>query len=591
MAISANNVIVVYNSTDPDSEAFADHYVARHGLTDSGPDSQKVGIATSSLEILPDAATFNSSLLDPLKIAIDAIELAGRQVFAVVLGYRVPGGFYDGSDVISATSRISRINHAFNKSLNNFLFDRRVFKDYDAIDKDFALVCSRIDAPTLSLAQRQVDIGEELNRQFFVEGTFYLDPYSDRQGFGASEYQQALLDFSDSQLPTLNLNISETVFLDPYIDVVIPSVTNDSFVWSWFTNRGSFNFFKSSNAIRTFFYNADYDGAFTVRDIDERRWPVLAIRSEYMATAGAMSNPGNDGLLFPRPFFDALLRGATIGEAYLFSVPFLDWTMTLFGDPLVSFSFPVREADDLGEGPTDRNESVRLMSMDLARSIAYRLKKQSELENSRDRIVASTDVATEVDLLSEAQRLFENNSGGVRESEYAIIVNQFFEFIINIQKFVDVENVLPTVDEYLTSQGFGVSELLTSILRKDDVVSASNILEVGSWQVELPIIDDALAFALYHFHLQVSDQEDFSNIVIDVNSQDDQVNWLFEKDENDFIAMTELGVASRFIGQRVRYESKESEILTRGTVYYFRLRQLDQQTNYSFRTFTDIIYT
>ncbi len=197
---------------------------------------QLVGIESADTnEILDSEEDFNTNILNPLKDALGASELSDRNIWGIVLGYKVPCGYtyideYVGEHTISATSRISRINNDFELKLPNRLYNRQVFKRFDQDDADFALICSRIDAPTLLQAKEFVDNAEELRRQLFVGGTFYIDPYSDQIGSDADDYKELLENFRNLSLPKLNLDSFSTQFLDPYIDVTIPFVQDDSFV-------------------------------------------------------------------------------------------------------------------------------------------------------------------------------------------------------------------------------------------------------------------------------------------------------------------------------------------------------------------------
>jgi len=586
MALSSENVVVVYCLGDLASEDFADHYVSRHSLDAS----QKIGVpCTPNKEILDDEATFNSEILTPLKTAIDALESGGRPIHAVVLGFGVPGGFRDGDDIISSTARVSRIHHSFSKKLRNDLFDRKTFKLFDATDAQFAIVAARIDAPKLTIAKEMVDKGAELERQFFANGTFYIDPYSDRHGPFAQEYENSILNFQARTLPKLNLNSFSTIFLDPYVDVIIPAVEDDSFVWSWFTDRGASTFFKDTNAARIFFYNADFDGAETVRNVAERRWPILAIQNGYFSTAGAMSDPTIEGFLDPTAFFETILNGGTIGEAYMFSVPFLDWTMTFFGDPLVLFSFPTQ---DILTIELNVEEAIRLMSIDLARSIARYIRRSDLIEQARNTVVFSEDIDTEVPLLLPIENLSRINALSRANTIYARVSNELFAYGENVLRNRDKDNPQPTFDDLLTQAGFQVSELVVNAVSNNlQTISDSNILPQGQWQLEVPILDEVGSFAFYHFVLQVSDQSDFSNILLTVDSSLDNTNWEFEKEVNEFEQVEPIGVKSNFAGRRVRYTSKSDEFLPRAQVFYFRIRQEVNAIPFAFREFEEIIYT
>jgi hypothetical protein len=80
-------------------------------------------------------------------------------------------------------------------------------------------------------------------------------------------------------------------------------LSDDSFYWGWGINRGSTSFFKTTAHIRGFFYNADSDGARTVRNIAGRTWPILALRSDYIATAGSMKADDAKEFLRPTPLW------------------------------------------------------------------------------------------------------------------------------------------------------------------------------------------------------------------------------------------------------------------------------------------------
>jgi hypothetical protein len=96
----------------------------------------------------------------------------------------------------------------------------------------------------------------------------------------------------------------------------------------------------------------------------------------------------------------------------------------------------------------------------------------------------------------------------------------------------------------------------------------------------------------YHFELQISDQEDFSNIIVNVNSRNDQTNWNYEKEENEFSPVEAIGVRSNYAGRRIQYISLSKDYLTRGETYYFRIRQTVSATTYGeYSYYQQVIYT
>jgi len=621
MAITKDNFIVVYELGNLNSADVAAYYATKHNMqTSSSNPSTNVGSIdginwevhgqllgiqlTDNSEILSSETVFNTQLLNPIRDAIsDSEELGNLNIWGIVLGFDIPGGFYDGDDIISSTSRLSRLNFSFSKKRQNKLYNRSVFQRFDSSDASHALICSRIDAPNVQASKYYIDNAMALNDQLFANGTFYIDQYSDRATYGTAEYQEILSDFNDIKLPNLNLDTWSTTYQDPYIDSVIPFVEHDSFVWSWFTDRASSTFFRYSNALRVFFYNADYDGGYTIRDENSKRWPYLALSAGYVATAGAMSNPSILGFLNPNPFFDALLRGATIGEAFLYSVPHLDWTISLFGDPLTYCSFPAATVTE--EAVIDEHETWNIMSKDLAKAAAQLYKKESELKLVNYEIVdidnadpsEGADEAA-VTLLYPANTLYTCNNTGVWEGQLKPLVDTFFDFPRLRYYYQTAGTLAPNINDYLTEHGFKVSRLLANI-SGGAIIEEDNLLDEGWWQLEFTLSDDDVDnYVNYHFKLDVSTDPGFSDILISKDSYSIR-NWTYEKEKDVFSSMTFSGMTSSYVGRRVRYESRQDslisldEYLERGETYYFRVTQYNIETleEYTPRIFSDIIYS
>ena len=623
MAITKDNFIVVYIYGNLDSEDFANYYInsydmsttntdpsASSGTTDNGVywqiNGQKVGIQTAvSSEVITESQ-FLINIEEPLAAALNTPELENRNIWGIILGYKVPGGYYDSNpsneDIISSTSRISRIKHTFSSKTPNKLFGRQVFKRFDAADADNLLIVSRIDGPNVQFAKNIVDKGDILNKQRFANGIFYIDPYSDRANTGAEDYTNTLLDFRNNMLPDLNLSQWTTTFQDPYIDPTIPFVEGDSFIWSWFTDRANTSFFQNSSAIRVFAYNADYDGAFEVRSDTGKRWPYLALDAGYVATAGSISDPTIAGFLDPNFFFYSLLRGSTIGEAFYFSIPHLDSTITLFGDPLPICSFPGVEVVE--EDVINEHFVWEEMSKDLARAAANLYKKELELKEVVFNIVDLTTLESEssgniasVLLLSPANNLYV--SGQTWSSDIKPLVDKLFDFPTKRYISANDSIVNPTINEYLEDHGFRVSRILADITSESKPIEDDNLYPEGWWEFNFILEDDnSTAFTNYHFVLEVSDDELFSNILINRDSLGIN-SWTYEKEKEVFSPMTFTGVSSSYIGRRIRYESRFDsligldEYLTRGETYYFRITQYNISTGetYAPRVYTNIIYT
>ncbi len=634
MSIIKENFVVVYIYGNLDSEDFANYYINAHDMTttnldpssSSGSveniywqvDGQKIGIQTTTTSEILSETDFLTNIERPLLEALNSPELTLRNVWGIILGYKVPGGYYyttinpSGQDetIISATSRLSRIKHNFSLKNPNKLYDRQVFKEFDSDDAEFSLIVSRIDGPNLQFAKNIVDNATSLNQQVEINGTFYLDPYSDRATTGADDYTDLLLDFKNNILPTLNLPQWTTTLQDPYIDPSIPFVENDSFMWSWFSDRATTSFFQNTNAIRIFLYNADYDGGFEIRNDLGKRWPYLALNANYAVTAGAMSNPSIDGFLNPNPFFYSLLRGASIGEAFYFSIPHLDWTVSLFGDPLTYVSFPGVEVEE--EEVITEHIVWEIMSKDLAVSAANLYKKEKELREVVDEIVDIVTVEENVSLgiidigeppsvilLYPANDLLVNNKTEVWNGQIKPLIDTLFAFPSFRYTSGEQTTVAPSINDYLEDQGFKVSRILADITSESKPIKEDNLYDEGWWQFEFTLIDDnPTEFTNYHFILEVSNDEFFTNIILTKDSLSIR-NWTYEKEKETYFPITSNGVSSSYIGRKIRYESRLdsligiNEYLNRGETYYFRVTQYNLETGVQYppREFSNIIWT
>jgi len=614
------NYIFVYNLDNNDSLKIAEYYAEFRDLeynnvsdienvsaVDSGytdgigweVNGQLVGIQCSSTEILSNETEFNRLLLSPLQDILRNSSVSYRDIYGIILGYNVPGGFYYDEEyeehIISSTSRISAgcaYNDGFadfSPSIANKLYNRQIFSLFDSDDARHCLLCSRLDGPSYDFVINIIDQSKILDKQYYVDGTFYFDPYSSDTSVLSTQYETNLLDFYDNYVSNLELNTWSTTSMGEGIDVFIPVVTNDSFVWGWGSSTSSSSFFNISNAIRMFFYNADNESIVTLRDINSKTWGYLSLINNYCSIAGAMSEPGIDGYLIPTPFFDALRRGATLAESYLFSLPHLDWSMTLIGDPLSIVGFPVSQIEVITDAMTDI-ESWYEMSKELAMSIAYFYRKGKDLLAMENAVVDSQIKEFELGFLAPADIFQLHHSDANRISQYNNYVQELFNYILTRNEYTGTDRTNPSINNILSYNNLKISSLLVEVT--GDNVSSDYILDEGWWEFEYTIQNDAFNFINYHFVLEVFSDVCLENLVFTRNSSAVD-NWTYEYEQDTFTTIPITGVSSSFVGRRIRYDSPTADYLTRGNIYYFRVYQYDINTGrqYTQRTYKGIIYT
>lgn len=582
-----DNVVCVYRENDSDSYGYALRYKTLHGLDDD----QLIAIPCSNVEILSDYIEFQDQVEIPLRTSLSTSPVSERTVYAMVLMPFVPGGFRDGSDVISSTSRLSRIFYTFNKNVVNPIYNKQIFNRFTGDYALHGLICTRIDGPN-TVTKTWFDNIEAAKARVLADGKFCLDPYSAYTYSGSSDYTLALLDFYDNYFSRLGLAIAKTNQPPAGKDAFLPQIEDDSFFWGWGADRGSLSYFKTSTSTRAFFYNADFDGGISMRSLDARSWPILAVRQGYVATAGAMSGTNASGFLRPVPFMDTLFRGATLGEAFMYSQPLLDSSMACYGDPLTVFSFPV---------PFDNTELLdpikgwKLMETCLAQSAICLERKATILKRARDRIAAGMEPTVQLELNAPMNRLYKLFDETSWKNDYVNVINKLIGFVVD-KNSTSLPFFYPNLNQYLTYTNTKISQILLDGLQNQafsDSIVSTNIETRGSWSFEAPLEHYPGDFRFYHIEIEVARQlEDFEEnaIIFSKDTFEDVTNWTFEDYNSDFKPMNGNGITSNYEGRRIRYTSQSSELLTRGEFYWFRIRQKDDLEEFEWRYFRRIIF-
>jgi len=581
MSISPQNAIYVYNESNQDSYELALQYATLYNLNDY----QLVPVPCSSTEILSDYSTFQIEVENPIKAAILNLQtLYSMDVWVVVLGFNVPGGYYDvDNDIISSTSRIARINFAPDKTLKSNLFDRRVYQSFDANAAQYALIVSRMDGPNKQFVQDWMNNNWIMRNQYIVNRRFYFDKFSDRRGKEARDYEAALDDFELFRLPKLNLVVCQTVEVEPYLDAIFPFIQQDSIYWGWFTDKGSPEFFYDVNTLRFMFYNADYQGGSTIRALEPDLWPQIAISRGYVASAGSMSDMGIDRFLRPYPFFYALLNGSTLGEAFLFSTPYFDSTICNFGDPLLNIQFTGRLEDSQVEIPYDPIITTEDFFQNLAIIGAYNVNRTIQASIINDTVITSAiDVIAALGKASTGLLLqsFNNTNPNLQQ-----IAASFSYYLGSI-------GIIPGFNNYLTDNRIIISRIIGDLLKNINInVTDNNLFDEGYWEFIYPLQAIIPQFCNYEFDLEVSDMPDYSNILFSIDSNVSHANWYYENVQNVYLPMLKSGVASNFAGLNIAYTSKPSQYLIRGLIYYFRIRQKNNNTTFAWHNSSQIIWS
>lgn len=598
-AISPDNVVFVYNTNVSGSFQVAEYYRNARGLPLANLIglSMPVPVPSNDCETPISKSDFEQTILEPLRSAISALQDSAYsgsseelECSAIVLGYGTPLSYQeDDGEVISIASRLHRIDHGYEAAKANHTFDRRTFQFYDAVDAQEVIIVSAIDGPTAEAAMKLIDRAVAVTNSVSVTGKIFVDPYGRKSTTADAEYQADILDFVNNESSNLGLNVSLTVDVmsdDPYEEPTFASLEDDSFYWGWYEPAYSKNLFVDHSFKRVFLYNADDEAGCSIHYLDGANWYSpngsdpwcnLAINVDpgYAACAGAVDAPGSENHLRPRAFFRALHQGASLGEAFLFASPVVNWKVYLIGDPLMTVNFPedVPTDQQLANTVIPNKEAIFLMKEAIEEGLAWGVRQSKITKRLRQDNVTSHNIAEEIELLYALAKWENLKKEDAQNNLYYTSTNAMLTYILDSTGL--------TFSDWLSQEGHKTTELLNNLLLHfgTGAIAAEdteNLLHPeGHWEYDFVYTHVPLTFVNVHFRIQVSETTSFSNIVVDRSSIIDIEGWKYEQESYAFVQMPSTGFPSNFSGRRVRFVSPEEDYLTRTDAYYVRWRALN----------------
>jgi len=582
--ITPDNVVFCYRQNDSASFEVALHYSNARSI----PSDQLIALPCSADNVISENE-YLTTIEQPLTTALGGFVGPGsgggsggeRQIWVLILGHRVPHAYTrdDNGDVIAIASRLHRLGKTSEYKFRNFTYNRiGNWRYFDTDDAAEITITAVIDGPTVAAAKALIDRSLDVDNQSFITGKIFVDPYGKKITEDQLQFQDDILDFVNNEIPNLGLSHKITVDLeDPYLEPQTAFFSRDSFYWGWFTPRFSRDLFLNQNERRVFLYNADDDSAaditlgFDVNGSDP--WCNLAINIDpgYASCAGSVSGPDEDAFLRPRPFFEAMHRGATLGECFLFSSPFLNWKIILIGDPLMVVNFPVGVPNDqdLSNILINNNEAIRLVKESLEEAIGYAARQTRLVQELLLFNVDSVNISEEIELLPALAVWRDMKNDTTRRQLFSPVIASWINYIFKTANL--------TLDEWLTAQGEKISSYLRNSLQfQNQTVSNSNVYAQGRWQYDFVYAHELNTLQNVHFRLQVASDNDFGTVISDINSSEDVTGWKFENEPNKFINLFEFGYPSNFSGFRIRFDAPSAEYLTTTEIYYIRWRVLTE---------------
>ncbi len=600
-SINKNYVAYVYNSNVSRSLEVANYYQQKRGIPVENIISVSLPAPESgSCEIPISKTEYEDSIETPLKnlFGIEGTDIpsgAGNN-FVIILGYGTPLSFVDDNgEIIAIASRLHRLGKPHQQKRPNHTYDRRGdWHFFDGNDATELFITAVLDGPTPEAVMKLIDRSIDVSNQQFITGKIYVDPYGNpRVTENQLQYEQDMLDFVNTEIPNLGLTSVVTADPeDPYTESTIAYLKNDSFYWGWGVSTFSKNLFLNQNERRVFLYNADDDSACQIHYYQDGSpfdpngsdpWCNLAINVEpgYATTAGAVTAPssynaspvGEDAYLRPRPFFEALHRGATLGEAFLFASPYVNWKIILIGDPLMTVNFlsDLPADQDITLNTVSNNRAIINIKEILEESLAYGAREARLHTDLLNTVAASQDFGEELYLLYALAKWRDLKT---LQSFYDLYHHAVRTWVSHIEKTTGLK-----LDAWLTRENEKVSEYLSDVLAGIYVISDSYVYPEESWVYDFVYTHDRLTHENIHFRLQVASDEDFSTVVIDEKTSDSTSGWRYEQEQNVFVQFPTTGFPSNFGGRRIRYIALSINYLTRTELYYVRWLDINASGN------------
>lgn len=312
--VEAANTLVLYREASADSREFADYCVSQLGI----PLANLVPLPNASgNETLADYATFQAEIETDLAAWLAVNPVADANKICFMVGYNLPGYFYDGGIKVSTTSRLMRYGTAFSNGTTNPLYLGTTGPDGQAVppvrltktalDAAGITLSTRIDAPSLATAKSLLDAGLAVS---------VLDTLTDIDVFYSSDtdYIASLLCQKLRLITSSNLT---------YIDNA-----------AVFYGTGSGSLLDTGS--RATFVGTGWSSADSLRELSNSVYSAL----RYHGWASAIGWGSSPDTFDADSFFEMLRIGGTFAEAAAIAIGRLDYSAVMAGLPWMTVSFP-----------------------------------------------------------------------------------------------------------------------------------------------------------------------------------------------------------------------------------------------------------
>ena len=588
MPITPDKTLVIYNSGEPASLDFMNQYIKIRRI----PPGNLYGIDTPTSDRYQTYEDFKENLLDPINNLIDT-----NNYTCVLLGYRVPSGFIHNQKTYSCSSLISGIKIPFDGiPKRNTSYTTSSFEKFDLLLQQTP-VCFSFDARNTIQMKILINKINSNKNGAVVNGSFYLDKYHTLSSYPNDEIYFDIADsFANTANTKFNIDVRKTAKnRNPSIEPSFSLLVNDSIFWGWGDLIANESYFSPTSTNRIVFMSYDNRSMTSLRTDASDNACMAAINRGYSCVAGNLGDSAflenelqiNDPYdpystnalenhVVPNPysFMDAISSGRTLGEAFLYSKPYLHDSFVIIGDPLLNVSIEA----SVDQEKSNAKELWMDVESNLSKSAAYIISqgKYSSLLNERN--LRSNDLDMKINLSKSSYNLSSKYFIENRKNSFSGTFDLFQSFSqqINMQ-IASVDDI--TFRDFLKANNLYVSRSIVKMMTNGDAMIIGNQIQnlKNDKNIYLDLfVQEMEGDAGYiHFEIDGSLDEDFDQIVFNFKSYEDTSFWKYEKTLGSMENFEQRGIFSGLVGRRVSVSKPSTyRYSLSGEELYIRYKQI-----------------
>jgi len=602
MPITPDKTLVIYNSGEPASLDFMTQYIKIRRV----PPANLYGIDTPTSDRYQTYEDFKQNLLDVINNLIDI-----NNYTCVLLGYRVPSGFIHNQRVYSCSSVISGRKIPFDGTpKRNTSYTTSNFLKFD-LNLSKIPVCFSLDVKNVIQMKILINKIKSNKDGVIINGSFYLDKYHTLSSYPNDEIYFDIVDaFDNTAKNKFNIDVRKTAKnRNSNIEPSFSLLVNDSIFWGWGDLIANESYFSPTSTNRVVFMSYDNRSMTSLRIESSDNACLAAINRGYACVAGNIGDsafleselkindpydPYSTGALenhmVPNPysFMDALYSGRTVGEAFLYSKPYLHDSFVMIGDPLLKAYIE----NSIDQEKASAKELWLDTESNLSKSAAYIISEGKYSSLLHERNLRSNDLDMKIDLSKSSYNLNSKYFIENRKNTFSGTFDAFQGFSQQINMQINAIDDI-TFRDFLKANNLYVSRSIVKMMTNGEAMIIGN--EIQNLKVDKNIYLDIFVQEMdgdagyIHFEIDGSLDEDFDQIVFNFKSYEDTSFWKYEKTSGSMENFEQRGIFSGLVGRRVSVSRPSTyRYSLSGEELYIRYRQI-LNSNYMSEYFYEVI--